>query len=364
MKQLARTKMLNEFDKRYEVSEQTLHVSIIEVIEARYRLLNKIKHLREIAAYKSNNVSYEIGNMVSTVELKRSPYFKLRELIMNQDFVSKQQSIARFTDQFCREPMVAELEEDIYWFYCKQTNTKLMPKSLVRLARCFVEGRDYQAELDMVCREVGELSDDNDAIVDKHSGYVLRKIDFSAEEGFDAEGFHITTNDILEKDLGTTVLENLGKKPKRVFENETSEKIYNIINTVCSHIDVPIEGIDEFVIRMSYALINSPAVNTVDVYERHAKTMREKKGKELPPYATYRDSTYIYIVAAYLLIAIQTAIPSFRTRKTYPGCVRSFSGFPYDGEADKSGLTYIACVLEKSKSSIAPWDSIKKLKAS
>ena len=49
------------------------------------------------------------------------------------------------------------------------------------------------------------LSDDGDSIVDKYSGFVLRKMDFSSEEGFDEGGFRITSNDIMEKDLGNVV---------------------------------------------------------------------------------------------------------------------------------------------------------------
>ena len=61
------------------------------------------------------------------------------------------------------------------------------------------------------------------------------------------------------------------------------------------------------------------------------------------------------------LIAIQTSIPSLRTRKTAPGCVRSFSGFPFEGEGDDSGLNYVACVAMKSRDpSTVPWNALAK----
>jgi len=61
------------------------------------------------------------------------------------------------------------------------------------------------------------------------------------------------------------------------------------------------------------------------------------------------------------LIAIQSSIPSIRTRKTAPGCVRSFVGFPFEGEGDDSSLNYVACVALKSRdSSTIPWNVLPK----
>jgi hypothetical protein len=55
-----------------------------------------------------------------------------------------------------------------------------------------------------------------------------------------------------------------------------------------------------------------------------------------------------------------TLIPSFRTKKTFPGCVQSFTGYPVDaGEENLGGLKYIACLLFKSKSPIEPWNAIE-----
>jgi hypothetical protein len=140
--------------------------------------------------------------------------------------------------------MVIELNEDAHWKYCIDTNTKLIPLFMYELAVTFINGGDYAFKQQEICHEIGVLSEDGDSIVDRHSGYVIRKIDFSSEEGFDDSGFKITTHAIMEKDLGTVMMEVIGKKEKRVFENETSEIIYNIFSSICSNIDIPIEGID------------------------------------------------------------------------------------------------------------------------
>jgi hypothetical protein len=81
------------------------------------------------------------------------------------------------------------------------------------------------------------------------------------------------------------------------------------------------------------------------------------------PYSTYFNQLLIIIVSCTTFAAMQTLIPSFKTKKTFPGCVKSFEGFPLDPNSENtSGLKYIACVLDKSKrASELPWSAIEPL---
>lgn len=62
------------------------------------------------------------------------------------------------------------------------------------------------------------------------------------------------------------------------------------------------------------------------------------------------------------LIGVQTSIPSIKTRKTYPGCVRSFVGYPLEGAGDLSSLQYLACVAHKIRGPIEPWSVLLRKK--
>ena len=66
------------------------------------------------------------------------------------------------------------------------------------------------------------------------------------------------------------------------------------------------------------------------------------------------------LTLSYTLLSVQTMIPPPQTKKTFPGCVRSFSGYPLEGEADVSAITYIACIANKIKSAVKPWNSIRR----
>jgi hypothetical protein len=364
-KEITKKNMLQEFDKRYEITVEELEKELENNIQYHLKMLKKTELLKDIQMSKPNNLAYELGKMASSNDdLIYSPYLKLRDMIMGQDdFPKIQHDICRFVDKYCRKPMVEQLNENAHWFYCKETNTKLFPISIHELAETFVSGGDYRHKQDELTHLVGIMSDDGDSIVDKNSGFVIRKIDFSAEEGFDEAGFRITTHDILEKDLGTVVMEALGKKEKPVFENETIETIYNIMSAICKNIDIPIDNISEFILRHSNIIIEKE-IYSEEMYQKKSEQQFKKTGKYFKTtYKDYRNETMITIIAGVLLIAIQTAVPSFKIKRTFPNCVRSFSGYPMSGIEDITGIQYLACVLNKMKLSQDPWLSISKYKA-
>jgi hypothetical protein len=361
IKEATNQRMLAEFDRRYAVNIDELEKKLEKNIAYYLRMLNKLQVLDEIKMTRANNLAFEIGNYAKqTDDLLESPHTRLRDLILGQDdFSKKQYDICRFMDMFCRDPLVAEMGESPHWAYCKKTNTKLLPFSIWELANAFIAG-NYTIRLAEICNDRGVLSDDGDSIVDKYSGYILRKLEFNADEGYDDNGFKITTHDILEQDLGNVIMEALGKKPRLEFENEMDETIYNIFAKICDHIDIPVDGLRDFVIRVSGELI-SKYVAEKDAYEKKRVKYEKEKNKKMKDYDVYKNELVILFIASVILVSIQTAIPSFQTKKTFPGCVRSFSGYPFDGGVeDMTGIKYIACVLNKTAGkSVQIWDSIK-----
>jgi len=362
IKQIAKKKLLAEADTRYTKTIKEMEAANEHDIEYYMKMLLKSRMLREIQLYKSNNYAFELGRLATATEdLIQSPYFKLRDFILSQDdFIKRQFDLCRFAANYCREPMVAELNDDTHWLYCIETNTKLLPISVLQLAQAYTNNTNYQQKQDELCRKQGVLSDDGDSIVDKYSGYIIKKMDLSSDEGYDESGFKITSHEILEKDLKTTIEEALRNRDK-VFENETSQTVYNIYNALCTNLGIPSDGLEEFVLRITIELIETQ-IKCELTYNVFADKMEKQKGKRPVPYQIYRNQTIIMIVGAVMLIGLQTATPAFKPTLTAPGCIRSFSGFPLDGgEEDTTGLVYIACVINKTKSSTEPWNSIQKV---
>ena len=84
-----------------------------------------------------------------------------------------------------------------------------------------------------------------------------------------------------------------------------------------------------------------------------------EKNKRIPNYKDFFNTALIYYTLGMTLIAIQTSIPSIKTRKTHPGCIRSFSGYPFEGNGDNTSVEYIGCVAYDIRTSAEPWYTLK-----
>ena len=365
MREIVKSRAIKEFDRRYEESAEDYKVNLENKIIQQIRFMYRFKRLYEAKYEKPNNYAYELGLLYSNPEeLAVSPFINLRDLILGQsDFKKKQFDIMRLYHQFCREPL-EQLDEKATWKYCKETNTPLLPGFFVELADCFISGNDYEYKLAEVCHKYGLLSDSGDAIVDKNSGFIIRKIAFSDEEGYNEAGFKITTRAFLEKDQADTVLASLlttatdiQVEESRICESEDAQQICRILEAIERNLDLDIKLVKDFIVRTAFN-ISKKTIKPEAEYNKFAQEIKEKKGIKVLSFEKRREQLMIFITAATLFVGIQTAIPSFVIKKTMPGCVRSFVGYPLSGEEDVSGIKYMACVLDKMK---AGWDSIKKM---
>ena len=365
MKSTAVHRMLKEFDSRISMSLEEMENEIDETIRRLDSSVSRSRILSGVMDRKYNDYAVAMGKRAVQVENIESPYEPLRRMIMAQsDFVKRQMDIIRFVETYAREPAINK-NENPHWWYCLETNTKLFPNSLYVLARAFVDTDTYSETLDRICAEVGEMSGDGDCIIDKHTHCVLRQIDFSSEEGFDESGFRIISNSVMERDAGEA-LQAAFRQNDKVFDSKEKQDAYNIFNTISDHVgireDAVVEEIEDFVLRQTLELMNDTDIvlSEKSYLKRAEKKAKESKDKPIVPYAIYRNQLLFMCVGTTTAIALMTTMPSFKTKKTFPGCVQSFVGYPVDaGEENLGGLKYISCILFKSKSAIEPWNAIE-----
>ena len=116
------------FDDELQLSIQQLKSKLMK--EFNYRKQNLTSLVRnKINKFLKKDKFYEkIGNMLDQEELVISPYELLRDEILSQnDIISKYDNILRFINQYCR---IADRDEDDNWYYCIDTNIKLLPTFL------------------------------------------------------------------------------------------------------------------------------------------------------------------------------------------------------------------------------------------
>ena len=364
LKMAQRKQLINEFDERYEESFEGLEEKLQKAADKLRKMLMSKKRLSEVQSNRYNDYAFQMGKFVKESDTIKSPHlFHMEEVLGQIDFIKKQNDILKFAELYCRDPMVSELGDSPYYLYCVDTNKPLLPTSLFKLAQAFVSKEDYMEKLSEICRKQGRIN--GDVIEDEYTGRVLRKIDFADEDGFDEQGYRMITNKVIEKDVFETTVTSQEKRKlmkSRVFDNADTQLIFKLYRTIIGHIGIKTDDIEEFVLRHSVEFINDVnVIKSERIYKLDAIKIMEEKKKRVPPYDIYRNKLIILIVTSVILVGIQTAIPSFKIQKTFPGCVQSFKGFPESVE-ETGGIDYLICILNtlKSKSS-KPWNSIKPL---
>lgn len=348
--------MVKEFSDQMDWERQVTFDTIRADVGYYSSIVDALRNVHAKRLWQYNDTQVSLGALADEEETTASPRAGLRELILGQsDFVKKQHDIVKFCARFTRD---AEAGEDEYWRYCDTANVKLIPSFMLRLASVFVQNGDYVAALSQVCAQQGTISDDGEAWVDKHSGYTIRTIEFDTDEGYTEAGFKEKTRDQLEEDLGNAVLQS-GEADDSKKLSPLAQSVNNIISALAGFMGINIESQRDMIIRNTL-VTQKRAMPSEEAYERAAAAAAQRSARKLPSYQSAYDESLVILALAYFVVGVQVSVPSISSKKTHPGCKRSFSGYPLDADGDDSGLTYVACVAHKIKSSVRPWAAIQK----
>lgn len=364
-------------------TDSSLLDTMVKQFETEYmfsmdEIINKLKHAYDVSKLtilhnrikkynpKSQIYMYNLGLELQESEIIRSPYTKYLDMIMAKtNFVEKNELIILFCKNFSRKAEPEQLDivsgefEDETWFYCKETNVKLIPSFLNELAEALVYNNNYNEVIDRIIKRCGTLSDDGNNWVDKNSGRIIKLIDFDVEEGYTGEGFKVVSRELLVSDAGNKILSTT----KVVSKNISKEVkiINNIINGIASNMKINISNYHEFIISKTKEIFNKICPSEID-YDLKAEDA-VKRGKPLTEsYEDFTNKILLYLTLGCFLIVTQISIPSVKTKYSVAGCFRSFEGYPVGASGDLSAITYLTCVAMKMKSSYNPWKMMPKSK--
>ena len=353
--------IISEFDSKYKLSKTEFQNEIKTKFDYFMSIMPLISKIETNSLLKYNNQKYKLGtNIDDESNIKtESPFSQLLNIILGQsDFVKKQNDIIKFADKFTR-PSIGTITlsgniESQHWLYCIKTGVPLLPAFKKQLAAAFIlSPYNYQRTLESIKSSIGQLSDDGDWWTDKYTGWAICPGDFDTEEGFE-EGFKISSRSVIEEDAGNKIMSALTEKTIKYITAE-SIMINNIVNALSVAMGINIEPQKELIINCVIETIKS----TVESESDYKEKIRTAK-KSMPSYRDFFNTSLLYYTLGMFLIAVQTSIPSVKTRKTHPGCVRSFSGYPFEGAGDLGSLTYLACVTYDIRESGEPWNVLKK----
>jgi hypothetical protein len=191
----------------------------------------------------------------------------------------------------------------------------------------------------------------------------------NVEEGYE-NGFKISTRDVLQEDAGNKIAQQqkqqvLKENDALKLDNPESIMISNIVTTLSIAMGINIEYQKDFIINCVKDVLKTTMPKEED-YKKRIKELSNRPGTTTKAPMSYEDLYYtsiLYYTLGMFLIAVQTSVPSIKTRKTFPGCVRSFTGFPFDGAGDMSSVRYLTCICYQIRKNVAkPWYVLKNIK--
>ena len=360
LEESAMNKLIQAFNIDLEVSRgELINVLTYKESIAAWKL-SYIGFVNDNKKYKFNDKHVEYGKALALegkTDVVESPNADLLDKIMGQeDIVKKNRDINDFV-YYATVPANTQFGEDPHWLYCKTTGVKLLPVFISELSDEFLKSPSaYYAKVEELCASIGVLSDDGEAWVDKHSGYIIKKIDFDVEEGYEESGYKKVSREIMEDELGS---QSQSQAVDKKYTDPHGQMVNNVITSMAAFMGINIDPVRDFIIQQTLIMIEK----LLPPEEEYKKKMEllEKKGKRTIGYETALNTALLMMTLAYFHVAVLTMVPSVRTKKQFPGCVKAFTGYPLTGAEDIGGLAYVACVANKIKSSTAPWVIMKRM---
>ena len=193
-------------------------------------------------------------------------------------------------------------------------------------------------------------------------GQSISEIDYDTSLEYDDEGRPMSGRAVLvDKDgiLQDQIDQALGVPISQVediaFTTEAQTDAYKVAKTIAGRVGVVIrtEGYRKIAQRVEVDLSKQGS------REDYAKFQKAQKAKGVGTidYDVLRSKLLVTSVAAYLLVEIQTGIPSYTTRYRLPGCSKpGFTGFPSAEKENTTGVDYLACAIAGITDSVPPWN--------
>ena len=194
----------------------------------------------------------------------------------------------------------------------------------------------------------------------RNCGQAIKDLDFDNNIEFDDDGrpksgraVLVDEDAIFEEKLDNLVsvpIEPSQKVKLKLTESETV--FYNVIREIVQRIGINMDD-------AGYRRIIDHTIAHVSKFPTRGEYVKSREANpRLPTYEEASSRNLITAAATYLLLEIQTKIPSYVVRYTLVGCKSpGFDGYPLDTDFSKlQGIEYIACAVCSIRRNDAPWN--------
>ena len=366
--------LVASFDEKYNLTKDQLAEYIKNKYAFDFNVIDKLKIKRVNELCKYDNEHFKMGLKAGSYdEVIRSPHLsKLDDILSQTDLSKKYNDLVYFTLNYTEEHTTQELDnsDPKAWRYCKTTKTNLVPMFLFSLATAWNnDGADYdkptyRLTLDHLIKNVGRESDDGGFWVDKNSGRVICKKTDSNDEGYDELGRKNISHAVIEEGYESKYLNQTKKSDgmKKFYSSPETKIMFDVVTTLSSIMHINILDSFDFIISLASSTFRKPGMILSEADYKIRVNKAAQEGRKLPPYKYVYDHTILFLTLGAFLIGVQTTIPGVISKKTRPGCIKSFTGYPTDLSGDRTGLEYLVCVSHAAAAPIGVWKVLQRKK--
>ena len=193
----------------------------------------------------------------------------------------------------------------------------------------------------------------------RNCGQAIRDLDFENSIEFDDNGnpksgraVLVDEDAVFEERLDLLVSVPIEPSQKKELElNDDETKVYNIISEIAIRVGIIMDN-------QGFRHVIDKVISWVNRFPiRDDYNEKKKKRPTMPDYDVAVSRNIITASALFLLLEIQTKIPSYIIRHALIGCSSpGFDGYPLDAAPSKQGLEYVACAVGSIRRNEAPWN--------
>ena len=350
--------MMEEFKHQHLRNKLSTEDSIHRILVLNKRLMT----LKNYERKQYESYAQLLGSQSVELNIQLSPNIgKLNDIMSMNDPFARNKDLLVFIHKYTRSAIHPESK---YFYFCKITNTKILPTFYFKIACVMVQRKNsfdnskYKEVINALYKEQGAESDDGGFIVDRFSGDIIAPIDYDTSEGYDEAGHQINTRSVantneivIDKDdmeftidkITDDILEgndNIINDDDSFqvdsYKSNIKEFVLTIINYISGEINIDLGSHKEYIV-----------FKTITIFEKY----KNKKNEEY---------TLVLLTIAMMFIGIQMYFPKLTGKYIRVNdCKASFKGYPLENENDFTGIEFFSCLIAKRKKKIN-----KKLKQS
>lgn len=193
-------------------------------------------------------------------------------------------------------------------------------------------------------------------------GQSIGEIDYDMSLEYDDQGHPMSgraalvDKDAMEQDeIDQALGAPIGQQKEVKFATDLQTDAYKTIRTIVERLGIPMreEGYRKIAQRVEEDIKKQPSREAYSQYQKAQKA----KGVGTIDYDVLRSRVLIASSAVYLLVELQTGIPSYKTRYRLPGCSKpGFSGYPSGPKEQTVGIDYLSCAVASITENVMPWN--------